>query len=157
MLHHYYNQCVDDNECSNNPCGDTNCFNTPGSFRCGCPDGYQFDHKMNICIQVSAGCTSAPCAFGCTTVGSAGFSCGCPQGYQRIGQGHCLSTITPVSASYVHDIGDSPVYPIDERYAAAAKDKLITTEGCFSCKVTILSFILNFISKKWYISVKWTA
>lgn len=54
VLHYYYNQCVDDNECINSPCGgEGNCFNTPGSYRCGCPDGYQFDNKLQICIQVS--------------------------------------------------------------------------------------------------------
>ncbi|CAH1374115.1 unnamed protein product [Tenebrio molitor] len=136
VLHYYYNQCVDDNECSNNPCGSTgNCFNTPGSYRCGCPDGYQFDNKLSICIQVSAGCSSAPCAFGCTSVGASGFACGCPQGYQRIGQGHCLSTITPATVGYGHDIGDVPTYPINEGYGSASNDKLITTEGCFSCKI----------------------
>ncbi|KAF7284743.1 hypothetical protein GWI33_021612 [Rhynchophorus ferrugineus] len=133
ILHPYYNQCVDNNECLTSPCGATgNCFNTPGSFRCGCPDGYQFDSKLSICIQVAASCLSAPCAFGCTSSGS-GYSCGCPQGYQRIGQGHCLSTVTPALASY--DIGDVPTYPIDERYGSASNDKLITTEGCFSCQV----------------------
>jgi hypothetical protein len=136
VLHYYYNQCVDDNECSNSPCGSTgNCFNTPGSYRCGCPDGYQFDNKLSICIQVSAGCSSAPCAFGCTSVGASGFACGCPQGYQRIGQGHCLSTITPATVGYGHDIGDVPTYPINEGYGSASNDKLITTEGCFSCKI----------------------
>ncbi|KAJ8963502.1 hypothetical protein NQ314_005581 [Rhamnusium bicolor] len=82
---------------------------------------------------VSAGCSGSPCAFGCTSVGS-GYSCGCPQGYQRIGQGHCLSTITPAYAGYSQEIGDVPTYPIDDRYASASNDKLITTEGCFSCK-----------------------
>nr|CAI5824066.1 unnamed protein product [Callosobruchus analis] len=109
VLHYYYNQCVDDNECQKNPCGsDGHCFNTPGSYRCGCPDGYQYDGNLNICIQVAAGCTGAPCAFGCTSSG-ASYSCGCPQGYQRIGQGHCLSTVTPAYASYSQDIGDVPI------------------------------------------------
>lgn len=53
ILHPYFNQCMDDNECQKNPCSGGNCFNTPGSYRCGCPDGYQFDHQHNICIQVS--------------------------------------------------------------------------------------------------------
>ncbi|XP_050313522.1 fibrillin-2-like [Anthonomus grandis grandis] len=132
-LNPYYNQCVDKNECLNNPCGGSgNCFNMPGSYRCGCPDGYQFDGRLNICIQVAPQCIGAPCAFGCTSSG-AGYSCGCPQGYTRIGQGHCLSTVTPSLASY--DIGDVPTYPIDERYASGQKDKLITTEGCFSCQL----------------------
>lgn len=84
-------------------------------------------------IQVSQGCTAAPCAFGCTSVGSAGYSCGCPQGYQRIGQGHCLSTITPASIGYEEDIGNVPTYPIGKSFRS--NDKVITTEGCFSCKV----------------------
>lgn len=53
MLNLYYNHCVDDNECLNNPCGGSGtCFNTPGSYRCGCPEGYQFDGKLNVCVQV---------------------------------------------------------------------------------------------------------
>lgn len=139
-LHYYYkNQCVDENECDRQPCGgDGNCFNTLGSYRCGCPDGYQFDHKLSVCIQVSAGCANAPCAFGCTTVGTAGFSCGCPHGYQRIGQGHCLATVTPASVAYGEDIGNVPTYPIGgggSSFRSTSNDKLITTEGCFSCKV----------------------
>ncbi len=86
-------------------------------------------------FQVSAGCSGAPCAFGCTSSGSAGFACGCPQGYQRIGQGHCLSTITPATVGYGQDLGDVPTYTINEGYGSASNDKLITTEGCFSCKV----------------------
>lgn len=86
-------------------------------------------------FQVSAGCASAPCAFGCTSLGGSGYTCGCPQGYQRIGQGHCLSTITPAYTGYAPDIGDVPTFPIDDRYGSASNDKLITTEGCFSCKV----------------------
>lgn len=80
---------------------------------------------------------SAPCAFGCTSVGSAGYSCGCPQGYQRIGQGHCLSTVTPASVAYGEDIGNVPTYPIGSNFRSTSKDKLITTEGCFSCKVCV--------------------
>lgn len=97
-------------------------------------------------LQVSVGCAGSPCSFGCTTSG-ASYTCGCPQGYQRIGQGHCLSTITPAYSSYSsQDIGDVPVYPIDERFNTATNDKLITTEGCFSCRVSqysICLFVLN--------------
>ncbi|KAB0800679.1 hypothetical protein PPYR_06418 [Photinus pyralis] len=132
-LHNYYNQCVDDNECLNTPCGDGgNCFNTPGSYRCGCPDGYQFDSKLNICLQVSSGCVGAPCAFGCTSYGGM-YSCDCPQGYQRIGQGHCLSTISPSSSNYAPDFGNVPTYAIGGD--RTSDDKIITGEGCFSCKI----------------------
>lgn len=76
---------------------------------------------------------NAPCAFGCTSLGASGFSCGCPQGYQRIGQGHCLSTISP-SGGYGQDIGNVPTYQITD-HVKSSDDKLISTEGCFSCKV----------------------
>ncbi|GJQ88324.1 hypothetical protein Trydic_g3801 [Trypoxylus dichotomus] len=133
-LHYYYNHCVDINECLTSPCGGSgSCVNTPGSYRCGCPDGYQFDHSANVCLQVSTACMGAPCAFGCTSVGSSGFSCGCPPGYQRIGQGHCISTIGPGNG-YGPDIGNVPVYPLNENQRLT-NDRTITTEGCFSCKV----------------------
>lgn len=84
---------------------------------------------------MSSACMGAPCAFGCTAMGSS-FSCGCPPGYQRIGQGHCISTIGPGGngGGYGPDIGNVPVYPLngDQR---TINDKTITTEGCFSCKV----------------------
>lgn len=84
-------------------------------------------------MQVSAGCAGAPCAFGCSSVGAGGFACGCPQGYHRIGQGHCISTISP-NGGYGQDIGNVPTYNIDG--TRSSDDKLITTEGCFSCRVS---------------------
>ncbi|PSN36910.1 Fibrillin-2 [Blattella germanica] len=86
IQHLYRNECMDDNECAQSPCGTGTCYNTYGSYRCGCPDGYQFDTGLSICIQVSAGCAGSPCAFGCTSLGGNSFQCGCPSGYQRIGQ-----------------------------------------------------------------------
>ncbi|XP_066993764.2 fibrillin-2 [Anabrus simplex] len=135
VQHFYYNQCVDEDECSSSPCGGNTCINTIGSYRCMCPDGYQYDSALLVCVQVSAGCSGSPCAFGCTTVGGS-FICGCPAGYQRIGQGHCLSTINPVSHGYNgEDIGNVPTYPIEPDPYQIPQDKLISTEGCFSCKV----------------------
>ncbi|XP_054288254.1 fibrillin-2-like [Macrosteles quadrilineatus] len=154
LQHVYYNQCVDDNECSQNPCGDQKCFNTIGSYRCGCPDGFQFDQAMLVCIQVASSCLGSPCAFGCSPGPSGnGFQCGCPSGYERIGQGHCLSTINPAGLGYGGGYGGSygggygsyggapnlgsniPTYPIDKDPYAVPHDRLISTEGCFSCKV----------------------
>ncbi|XP_046415905.1 fibrillin-2-like isoform X1 [Neodiprion fabricii] len=146
VQHLYYNQCIDENECSGSPCGDNACINTIGSYRCGCPDGYQFDNSMQVCVQVSAGCAGSPCSFGCVPNGANGFTCSCPTGYQRIGQGHCLSTINPLAPvggvgvggiSYGEDIGNVPTYPInpDPYHIPPSDDKIISTEGCFSCKV----------------------
>lgn len=81
---------------------------------------------------------SSPCAFGCTPNGPNGFLCGCPTGYQRIGQGHCLSTINPMAqGNYGEEIGNVPTFSInsDSYHVPPSDDKIISTEGCFSCKV----------------------
>ncbi len=51
--HHYYNQCVDEDECSSAAvCGNAQCRNTLGSFRCLCPENYQFDGVLLVCVPV---------------------------------------------------------------------------------------------------------
>lgn len=59
-------------------------------------------------------------------------------------QGHCLSTISPLtSGSSVGsnigppDLGDIPTFAIEpELYPKSSGGKVISTEGCFSCKVS---------------------
>lgn len=139
VQHYYYNQCIDENECLKSPCGDSaQCINTLGSYRCGCADGFQFDGSLQLCMQGSYGCAGAPCAFGCQT-GSAGISCGCPQGYQRIAQGHCLAT--GPGTGYGEDIGNVPVFPI--RTESRDSSKMLSAEGCFSCKVSSNKYFFN--------------
>lgn len=67
-----------------------------------------------------------------------GYSCDCPGGYQRIGQGHCFSTLNAVYSG--DEIGDVPVYPIDPN--PDTNKKLISTEGCFSCRVSEFLYLL---------------
>ncbi|XP_065169457.1 fibrillin-2-like [Atheta coriaria] len=135
VLHPHYNHCIDKNECQDNPCGaNGNCFNTLGSYRCGCPEGHQFDPRMNICMQMSSVCFGAPCSFGCTP-GSQGYSCRCPQGYQNISPGHCIATISPPAGGYRQEIGNVPVYPVGGDAQSSTDDKIIGSEGCFSCKL----------------------
>jgi len=83
---------------------------------------------------MNSGCFSSPCAFGCSPVGNTGFSCGCPNGYQRIAQGHCISTITPVSSGYGGDLYGSEYGPNGLDPYNQSKDKIISTEGCYACK-----------------------
>lgn len=146
LQHYYWNQCVDDNECSGpaSACGSAMCLNTVGSYSCTCPPGYNFDNLNLICIEVggigsNVGCQGSPCAFGCTPNGQSGYICGCPDGYQRIGQGHCLSTISPPIGNDIQDnsIRGLPIYPIpdaDSSYTIPS-EKVISTEGCYSCKI----------------------
>ncbi|XP_025412034.1 fibrillin-2-like isoform X2 [Sipha flava] len=153
-------ECVDVNECLESPCDpNLNCINTPGGYQCVCSNGQIYDPAALGCGagdgrpgstasrhgggggDVSGrGCYGSPCAFGCTPLGHSGFSCGCPAGYQRIGQGHCLSTISPITnGPNVHsppDLGDIPTFAIEpELYPKGAGGKIISTEGCFSCKI----------------------
>uniref|UniRef100_A0A8D8VCE1 Fibrillin-1 n=1 Tax=Cacopsylla melanoneura TaxID=428564 RepID=A0A8D8VCE1_9HEMI len=151
VKHPFSNECIDDNECSRNPCGNTTsngqngsrggkCFNTAGSYRCGCPDGFQFETGLQLCTKLSTSCLSSPCSFGCTPLGISGFSCACPSGYTRIGQGHCLATIStgvyPGFRNYeIPNLGAIPSYPIVDGGGEYYNDKIISTEGCFSCKI----------------------
>lgn len=70
----------------------------------------------------------SPCQFGCTPGGFDGqqFICNCPAGYHRIGQGHCLNTITPPAYGG---------YDIEGPLSSEGSDRFLSTEGCFSCKV----------------------
>lgn len=52
VQHLYQNQCIDENECNDAPCGLNPCTNTLGSYECGCPDGYKFDQSLSNCIEV---------------------------------------------------------------------------------------------------------
>jgi len=115
------------------------------------PTRCQLARSFPIHLQVSSGCSNSPCAYGCSPIGNTGFSCGCPNGYQRIAQvtrhvahtprftdcfhlhekGHCISTITPVSSGgESYEYGPNGLDPYNQ-----SKDKIISTEGCFSCKV----------------------
>nr|XP_024214767.1 fibrillin-2 [Halyomorpha halys] len=132
IRHLYYNKCIDDNECMKNPCGQANCVNTVGSYQCACPENYQFDEANMICVQMNSACIGSPCSFGCTPkTNGDGFTCGCPNGYQQIGQGHCLATINPVSNFGVSSI---PSLITQQGLYHIPSDKVISTEGCFSCK-----------------------
>lgn len=59
-------------------------------------------------------------------------------------QGHCLSTINPLSQGhYGEDISNAPTFVInpDPYHIPPADDKTISTEGCFSCKVSQSSIL----------------
>ena len=55
-------------------------------YRCFINQLFYLINSIDIVSQVSSGCSSSPCTFGCSPMGNAGFSCGCPGGYQRIAQ-----------------------------------------------------------------------
>ncbi|KAJ8777431.1 hypothetical protein J1605_014814 [Eschrichtius robustus] len=100
IQHYQWNQCVDENECSNpNACGSASCYNTLGSYKCACPSGFSFDQFSSACHDVNE-CSSSknPCNYGCSNT-EGGYLCGCPPGYYRVGQG--LGSLQLVALSQV--------------------------------------------------------
>lgn len=96
---------ADDNECLNpGNCGSASCFNTLGSFKCGCPSGFTFDPVSTSCEDVDE-CVSSmsSCRYACSNT-QGGFVCGCPAGYYRAGQGWVCIVIV-ASYSWIVDSG----------------------------------------------------
>ncbi|EHB10201.1 Nidogen-2 [Heterocephalus glaber] len=85
--------CMDVNECANgyHRCGPNSvCINLPGSYRCECPNGYEFVDDQHTCILVAPppnpcedsrhNCAPAGQAR-CINHGDGTFSCACLPGY----------------------------------------------------------------------------
>ncbi|XP_052748021.1 fibrillin-3-like [Galleria mellonella] len=124
--------CVPRDGCADSPCGASPCFPVGDAYRCGCPAGYGWDAGHAVCLQTAGGCAAAGCVFGCAT-GGGGYECGCPAGYALVGAGHCLSALD--AALPPDDIGNAPVFPVRDQYRLGRDPDLISTEGCFSCKM----------------------
>ncbi|CAI9740245.1 fibrillin-2-like, isoform X2 [Octopus vulgaris] len=130
--HYYWKSCVDVDECMmGTPCGDGGCVNMPGSYNCNCKLGENFDPRQGTCMNGFNVCNSAPCTFGCSPYGINDYVCGCPTGYQRIGQGHCISTISPanISAPNIPEGMELPHIP------GPPDGSLPPGEVCYSCNV----------------------
>ncbi|XP_072490708.1 complement component C1q receptor [Notamacropus eugenii] len=87
--------CDDVDECGRSPCAH-NCVNTPGSFHCTCPPGYESQgHNGMECWDVDE-CAEAqnPCESLCSnTLGS--FLCGCQPGWTLAPDGvSCIANHT---------------------------------------------------------------
>ncbi|XP_072485813.1 nidogen-2 [Notamacropus eugenii] len=90
--------CFDVNECTtgSHQCGhNSECINSPGSYRCECQSGYQFTEDKRTCILIAP--PSNPCEEGshdcapveraqCIYHGGNSYSCICLSGY--VGNGH---------------------------------------------------------------------
>ncbi|KAM8764499.1 LOW QUALITY PROTEIN: fibrillin-3 [Rhynchonycteris naso] len=99
------------------PCvAECECF--LGSFHC-CPSGFGFDQTLGGCQDVDECATQGgPCSYSCSNT-PGGFLCACPQDYFRVGQGHCVSSL-----SFSHRSQNSP----DE-------EELLSPEACYECKI----------------------
>uniref|UniRef100_A0A3Q3EIF5 Fibrillin-1 n=1 Tax=Labrus bergylta TaxID=56723 RepID=A0A3Q3EIF5_9LABR len=76
-------ECVDDDECERNPCAHGECVNTPGSYICQCPAGFQTTatrtecRDLDECVANGRICNNGRCV---NTVGS--FHCVCNAGFE---------------------------------------------------------------------------
>ncbi|CAL8243797.1 unnamed protein product [Lota lota] len=74
--------CMDDNECDRNPCAHGECVNTPGSYICQCPAGFQSTatktecRDLDECVANGRICNNGRCL---NTEGS--FHCVCNAGF----------------------------------------------------------------------------
>jgi hypothetical protein len=110
--------CSDINECSsgahdcdNSPAAA--CSNTPGSFDCRCPTGYEGSghgtsgcSDINECNDGTDDCDTSPAATCVNTGGS--FNCTCPSGYTGSGHGSCGCTDINECTNGTHDCDTSP-------------------------------------------------
>lgn len=136
--HVYWKSCVDIDECGmGTVCGDGSCINVAGSYNCHCQTGANFDQQQGSCrfggnFDV---CSNSPCLFGCSPYGSSDYVCGCPTGYQRIGQGHCISTISPANMSSSSSSINFPEGVQLPHIPGPPDGALPPGEICYSCNV----------------------
>ncbi|XP_069561799.1 fibrillin-1 [Brachyistius frenatus] len=76
-------ECIDDDECERNPCAHGECVNTPGSYICQCPAGFQTTatrtecRDLDECVANGRICNNGRCV---NTEGS--FHCVCNAGFE---------------------------------------------------------------------------
>lgn len=86
-------ECVDINECAENPriCLNGRCENTPGSYHCICQPGFTPSRDNTFCVDMDECSTSGMCENGKCVNMEGSFKCVCDSGF-RIGpdQSHCI-------------------------------------------------------------------
>ncbi|CAI5764837.1 nidogennidogen-2 [Podarcis lilfordi] len=109
-------ECADVNECQEgrSRCSpESVCVNTPGSYRCECPSGYQIAGDRATCVAVAP--PSDPCTDGthtcapsdqarCVYHGGGSFSCVCLTGYA--GNGHNCTDVDECAERRCHQAAD---------------------------------------------------
>merc|ERR1719457_490162 len=99
---------IDLNECLNNPCVGGKCMNTPGSFLCICPPGYELDETGLICQDINdCDLEENPCGNGICTNTPGGFQCTCPDGYKLKDDGKMCEDIDECASDDLNDCDEA--------------------------------------------------
>lgn len=133
--------------CIGSPCAFGCTPNGVNGFICGCPTGYQRigqvrDRKTSLLFK-NVDCNERALTFS-SSISISKIFCSNYGFLVSTIQGHCLSTINPLSqGQYGEDISNAPTFVInpDPYHIPPADDKTISTEGCFSCKVSQNSIV----------------
>lgn len=87
--------CTDINECEimRGLCEGGTCVNTDGSFRCECPEGFEYNPETHQCQDTNE-CETDVCSGGTCVNTEGGFECQCPQNWKLSSDGtYCISDL----------------------------------------------------------------
>ncbi|XP_067831583.1 latent-transforming growth factor beta-binding protein 3-like [Heptranchias perlo] len=153
-------QCVDVNECDNNPCGARKgeCINSIGTFTCHCYQGFQLHERQegSTCVDVNECSEGRLCVSGHCFNTEGSFYCRCHTGYRLVShqtacedinechnpnacpRGKCKNKpgtyeCVPCPEGYRSQAGEC--YDIDECLdrSFCLNGKCINTKGSYSC------------------------
>ncbi|XP_030642273.1 complement component C1q receptor [Chanos chanos] len=120
--------CTDVDECLENACGDHDCLNTLGSYKCHCREGYQMINGK--CEDIDE-CTESRCQQGCLN-SEGSFSCYCLAGFGISPSGQLCEDIDECLDRNVHQCEDMCVNTLGS-YICSCKQNFRLAENGITC------------------------
>uniref|UniRef100_UPI00398E8EEA latent-transforming growth factor beta-binding protein 3 isoform X2 n=1 Tax=Pristiophorus japonicus TaxID=55135 RepID=UPI00398E8EEA len=160
QLHTHVKQCVDVNECDNNPCGARKgeCINSIGTYTCLCYRGYQSQElpEGSTCVDINECGEGRLCANGRCINTEGSFYCRCHHGYRLVSHqtscediNECHNPNTCPRGKCKNKPGTFECVPCPEGYRSQAGEcydvdecldrsfclngKCVNTKGSYSC------------------------
>jgi hypothetical protein len=85
--------CVDIDECEKGYCQGGQCINSPNSFKCLCPDGFDISLDGKVCSDKDECTLSGMCSNGICINMNGSFKCQCKNGYKLSNTGRACIDI----------------------------------------------------------------